>query len=62
MAQDDEDALVWGAEQIGDVIGRPPRAAFYLLERGFLPAKKVGGRWVASRRKLLEAIIGERAV
>ena len=61
MVQDDEDALVWGAEQIGEVIGKPARAAFYLLERGFLPAKKVGGRWVASRQKLLEAVIGETA-
>ena len=63
MVQDGSDTLVWGAEQIGEVIGRPVRAAFHLLEQGLLPAKKkIGGRWVASRRKLLEAVIGETAV
>ena len=61
MVQDDSDTLIWGAEQIGEVIGRPARAAFYLLEQGLLPAKKIGGRWVASRRKLLEAVISETA-
>jgi hypothetical protein len=59
MVQDESDTLVWGAEQIGEVIGKPARAAFYLLEQGLLPAKKIGGRWVASRRRLLEAVIGE---
>ena len=61
MDQDESDTLVWGAEQIGQVIGRPARAAFHLLEQGLLPAKKIGGRWVASRRKLIEALIGETA-
>lgn len=45
--------LVWGGEEIAKVIGRTPRVAFMLLEKGELPAKKVGGRWVAERNQLL---------
>lgn len=45
--------LVWGAEGIAAVIGRTARQTFNLLDTGQLPAKKVGGRWVAERGKLL---------
>lgn len=50
---DDQMSLIWGGEQIAKVIGRPTRVTFHLLEKGELPAKKVGGRWVAERNKLL---------
>jgi hypothetical protein len=43
--------LVWGAEAIAKELNVTVRRAFYLLERGELP-KKVGGRWVAARRRL----------
>jgi hypothetical protein len=56
-ATDAED-IVWGAEQIGHVIGVDVRRAFYLLTRGLLPAKQVGRAWVASRSKLLAAVVG----
>lgn len=45
--------LVWGAAEIAKLIGRTPRATFHMLDNGELPAKKVGGRWVAERNKLL---------
>jgi hypothetical protein len=51
--------VLWGAAEIGRTIGKAARATFYLLEAGHLPARKIGGRWCASRRKLLEALIGE---
>jgi hypothetical protein len=55
--------LLWGAEAIGKAIGVNPRKAFHLLERKAIPAKKVGGRWVGSRRGLhkffAEALAGE---
>ncbi|PTM96486.1 hypothetical protein [Mycoplana dimorpha] len=44
--------LVWGAEEIAKIIGRSPRVTFHLLIMGAIPAKKVGGRWVAERGKL----------
>ncbi len=45
--------LVWGGENIARLIGRSPRITFHLLEKGELPAKKVGNRWVAERSKLI---------
>jgi hypothetical protein len=51
--------LVWGCAAIGRVINRTGRQTYHMLERGLLPAKKIGARWVASRRKLLEAVVGE---
>jgi hypothetical protein len=45
--------LVWGAGAIAKVIGRPISATYHMLERGFLPAKRIGGRWAASRQRLL---------
>jgi hypothetical protein len=51
--------IVWGAAAIAKIIGRSGRQAFYLLESGALPGRKVGRRWVASRQKLLDALIGD---
>ena len=50
-----ESDFVWGAEAIAKVIGRDTRTTFYLLQSGALKdaARKIGGRWGASRRKLL---------
>ena len=45
--------LVWGATEISKLIGRSTRSTFHMLESGELPAKKVGGRWVAERGKLI---------
>ncbi|KFB10487.1 hypothetical protein [Nitratireductor basaltis] len=45
--------LIWGCEGIAKIIGRTPRVTFSLLEKGELPAKKVGGRWVAERSQLI---------
>ncbi|UIK05034.1 DNA-binding protein [Neorhizobium galegae] len=55
MAETDEKKmeLIWGAEDIAKAIGRSPRVTFHLLTTGALPAKKVGGRWVAERGKLI---------
>ncbi|WP_117195103.1 DNA-binding protein [Rhizobium terrae] len=53
MTEKVEMELVWGGEEIAKIIGRSPRITFHLLEKGELPAKKVGGRWVAERGKLI---------
>jgi hypothetical protein len=44
--------LIWGVAGIGRAIGRNQRQTFHMLENGRLPAKKIGGRWVASRAGL----------
>ncbi|MBL0935533.1 MAG: DNA-binding protein [Rhizobiaceae bacterium] len=54
-------ALVWGAEAIASLIGRSARATFYMLEKGELPARKVGGRWVAERSKLIAFFMEDAA-
>lgn len=46
--------LVWGAKEIARVIGHTTRATYHMLEAGELPARQIGSRWVASRRKLQE--------
>ncbi len=53
--------LVWGAKAIGECIGRNPRQTFYLLEKGELPAKRIGALWVASRDALRRHLVGEAA-
>lgn len=45
--------LIWEAGEIAKLIGRTPRQTHHMLAKGELPAKKVGGRWVAERGKLL---------
>jgi len=53
--------LIWGAANIAREIGRPVRATFHLLEKGHLPARKVGGQWVADRAVLRAFFRGEAA-
>lgn len=44
--------LIWGAERIAAELNVTKRRAFYLLELGEIPARKVGGRWCVSRAAL----------
>ena len=51
--------FVWGAEEIGVIIGRNPCQSHHLLINGQIKcARKVGGRWVASRSALLREFGG----
>ena len=45
--------LIWGVRGIATLIKRTERQTFHLLETGQLPAKKVGGRWVAERGQMI---------
>jgi hypothetical protein len=51
--------LIWGAAAIARTIGQTERATYHLLASELLPAKRIGGRWVASRRKLLAVLTGD---
>jgi hypothetical protein len=53
--------LVWGAAAIAALIGRTPRQVWEALDKGELPARKVNGRWVASREALRRHFMGEAA-
>ncbi len=52
------DDVIWEAAQIAKVINRTKRQTVYLLEKGQIPARKVGGRWVASRSRLQAHLVG----
>jgi hypothetical protein len=43
------DDLIWGAVAIAEAINRSPRQTVHLLEKARIPARKIGGRWCASR-------------
>lgn len=58
---DGETDLAWGVEEIAKVVERDKRATYHLLSKGELPARRVGGRWVASRRRLLAYLTGAEA-
>jgi hypothetical protein len=55
------DDLLWGGTAVAKELGVPRRRAFYLLESKGIPAKKIGGLWVASRRALREHFTGQAA-
>jgi hypothetical protein len=46
------DDVLWGVKAIADEIGRPERQTYYGLEKGHIPAGKVGEIWVAYRSVL----------
>lgn len=52
--------LIWGASAIAVALNlKSTRQAFWFLESGAIPsAKKVGNRWVASRKALREFFEG----
>lgn len=59
QAKIQDDTPIWGASAIARAAGLPDRAAAYhLLERGLLPARRVGRRWVTTRARLRRALTG----
>lgn len=61
MSVENDLGIVWGAEDIAKAIGVNRRRAFYLLENGDLPARKVGGRWCVTRDQLQRFFEGATA-
>jgi hypothetical protein len=68
LRDEDLDTPIWGAEAIGREAGCIDndgnvdlRRAFYLLERGLLPATKVGRQWTSTPRRLRRFFAGEAA-
>jgi len=61
VPQNEEADLVWGAAEIARVINRDRSATYYMLSKGELPARKIAGRFVASKRRLLAFLSGEAA-
>lgn len=61
MNQDSDVDVIWEVKNIARMIGRTERQTFHMLNSGLLPAKKIGDRWVASRKRLLETLLGDAA-
>ena len=55
-----ESDVIVGARNIGAALGISERAAFHLIATGVLPVRKICGRWFASRKALIEAVLPER--
>jgi hypothetical protein len=50
--EDLADDFLHGVRQIAQFTGDKERRVYYLLERGLIPAGKLGDTWVASKRAL----------
>lgn len=48
--------LIWGVDAIAAEVGLSPRQAYYALESGTLPARKIGRKWVGHRPTLRDAL------
>ncbi len=56
QSQNQDHDIIWGAHAVAGVLNLDHRQAFYLLQHGKLPGRKIGGRWCCSRRALLAAV------
>ncbi|TAT82460.1 hypothetical protein [Rhizobium ruizarguesonis] len=55
------DDLLWGAGAIARYIGRSKRQTYYLLEKGQVPARKIGDLWLGSKTTLDIHLTGEQS-
>jgi hypothetical protein len=55
----DNDRPIWGARSIGREIGLDRGQTYHLLNRGLLPARQIGRRWVSSPSQLRRALGAE---
>jgi hypothetical protein len=61
MSEDKLD-LIWGVAEIGKVIGRTYQQTYHMIQSEHLPmVKQVGGRYVASRQKLISFFMEDAA-
>jgi hypothetical protein len=54
----DLDRPVWGVTAIAEIINRSTTKTYYLLEKGYVPGRKVGKLWTSTPRELLAAVTG----
>jgi hypothetical protein len=52
MARDERlaDDLLWGIKEISRYVGRTPRQVGYMIDKGVLPAKRLGPRTLVARK------------
>jgi hypothetical protein len=54
----DLDKPVWGVPAIAEIINRSTTKTYYLLEKGYVPGRKIGKLWTSTPRELLVAVTG----
>jgi hypothetical protein len=53
------DDLLPGAAKIASFIGQPERKTYHWLQRGYIPATKVGDLWIGSKARLRRHFAGD---
>jgi hypothetical protein len=54
----DLDKPIWGVPAIAEIINRSPTKTYYLLEKKYVPGRKIGKLWTSTPRELLAAVTG----
>lgn len=57
----DLDRPIWGVEAIAAAANLTRRQTYHALERGYLPASKIGRRWFTTPRRLRALFAGDSA-
>lgn len=52
---------VWGAKGIAEYVNTTERRAYDLLERGIIPARKIGNGWQSTDLELDDFLLGRPA-
>jgi hypothetical protein len=58
----DLDKPVWGVPAIAEIINRSTTKTYYLLEKGYVPGRKIGKLWTSTPRELLVTVNGREPV
>ncbi|WP_180982394.1 DNA-binding protein [Methylocella silvestris] len=51
-----DEQYIWGAGAIAKALGLTRPQAFHMLSAGRLPARKIGKKWVSTKKALHEAL------
>jgi hypothetical protein len=58
MFESDLDVPVYGARAFAKILNRSPAQIYHDLDKGLLDAKKWGGTWASTPRRLLNGPLG----
>jgi hypothetical protein len=53
--------ILWGADAIAGYIGRERHAAYYLIRKGLIPAKKLGPKTICARKSEIDRALAQQA-
>jgi hypothetical protein len=56
VGEDADLDTLWGVQEIARFIGCPVRRAYYLIERGKLPVRKLSHRTIIASKRRLRAL------